>query len=56
MKAGCTTCNGSGYKGRVALYEVMRFPRRLKERVLARRVERRAEASCHRRRMLHLGA
>ena len=23
--AGCKTCNGSGYKGRVALYEVMRF-------------------------------
>jgi type IV pilus assembly protein PilB len=23
--AGCRTCNGSGYKGRVALYEVMRF-------------------------------
>jgi type II secretory ATPase GspE/PulE/Tfp pilus assembly ATPase PilB-like protein len=24
---GCKTCNGSGYKGRVALYEVMRFSR-----------------------------
>ena len=23
--AGCRTCNGTGYKGRVALYEVMRF-------------------------------
>ena len=22
---GCRTCNGTGYKGRVALYEVMRF-------------------------------
>jgi len=32
--AGCTTCNGSGYKGRVALYEVMRFRDDLKERVL----------------------
>jgi type IV pilus assembly protein PilB len=32
--AGCQTCNGSGYKGRVALYEVMRFHDDLKERVL----------------------
>ncbi len=31
---GCTTCNGSGYKGRVALYEVMRFTDSLKELVL----------------------
>jgi type IV pilus assembly protein PilB len=31
---GCTTCNGSGYKGRVALYEVMRFGEQLKEMVL----------------------
>ena len=32
--AGCRTCNGSGYKGRVALYEVMRFNDSLKEMVL----------------------
>jgi type IV pilus assembly protein PilB len=32
--AGCRTCNGSGYKGRVALYEVMRFTDNLKELVL----------------------
>jgi type IV pilus assembly protein PilB len=32
--AGCTTCNGTGYKGRVALYEVMRFHDELKEMVL----------------------
>jgi type IV pilus assembly protein PilB len=31
---GCGTCNGSGYKGRVALYEVMRFNDELKEMVL----------------------
>jgi type IV pilus assembly protein PilB len=31
---GCKTCNGSGYKGRVALYEVMRFSDSLKEMVL----------------------
>jgi type IV pilus assembly protein PilB len=31
---GCRTCNGSGYKGRVALYEVMRFTDNLKEMVL----------------------
>jgi type IV pilus assembly protein PilB len=32
--AGCRTCNGSGYRGRVALYEVMRFSDGLKEMVL----------------------
>jgi len=32
--AGCKNCNGSGYKGRVALYEVMRFTESLKEMVL----------------------
>jgi type IV pilus assembly protein PilB len=32
--AGCQTCNNSGYKGRVALYEVMRFGDELKEMVL----------------------
>jgi type IV pilus assembly protein PilB len=32
--AGCKTCNGTGYKGRVALYEVMRFTETLKEMVL----------------------
>jgi type IV pilus assembly protein PilB len=31
---GCTTCNGSGYKGRTALYEVMRFTDDLRELVL----------------------
>jgi type IV pilus assembly protein PilB len=31
---GCKTCSGSGYKGRVALYEVMRFHENLKEMVL----------------------
>ncbi len=31
---GCRTCNGTGYKGRVALYEVMRFTEGLKEMVL----------------------
>jgi type IV pilus assembly protein PilB len=32
--AGCKTCNHTGYKGRVALYEVMRFNEALKEMVL----------------------
>jgi type IV pilus assembly protein PilB len=32
--AGCRVCNGTGYKGRVALYEVMRFSDSLKEMVL----------------------
>jgi len=31
---GCGTCNGTGYKGRVALYEVMPFTDPLKELVL----------------------
>jgi len=31
---GCGTCNNTGYKGRVALYEVMRFDENLKELVL----------------------
>jgi type IV pilus assembly protein PilB len=31
---GCVTCNNTGYKGRVALYEVMRFHDTLKEMVL----------------------
>ena len=31
---GCKTCNNTGYKGRVALYEVMRFTDNLKEMVL----------------------
>jgi type IV pilus assembly protein PilB len=32
---GCNNCNQTGYKGRVALYEVMPFTDSLKERVLA---------------------
>ena len=32
--AGCNNCNGSGFRGRVALYEVMRFNENLKEMVL----------------------
>jgi type IV pilus assembly protein PilB len=32
--AGCATCSNTGYKGRVALYEVMRFSDDLKEAVL----------------------
>ena len=31
---GCATCNNTGFKGRVALYEVMRFTDDLKELVL----------------------
>ncbi|MFI5299806.1 MAG: type IV-A pilus assembly ATPase PilB [Polyangiales bacterium] len=32
--SGCKLCNGSGYKGRVALYEVMKFTDPLKELVI----------------------
>ena len=32
--AGCKVCSGTGYKGRIALYEVMRFTDNLKEMVL----------------------
>jgi type IV pilus assembly protein PilB len=31
---GCATCGGTGYKGRIALYEVMPFSEGLKELVL----------------------
>ncbi len=31
---GCATCNGTGYKGRIALYEVMPFTESIKELVL----------------------
>jgi type IV pilus assembly protein PilB len=31
---GCDTCNGSGHKGRIALYEVMSMLEPLKELVL----------------------
>jgi type IV pilus assembly protein PilB len=32
--AGCPTCNGSGYKGRVAIYEVMAIDEELKKVIL----------------------
>jgi type IV pilus assembly protein PilB len=32
--AGCETCNGTGYKGRVGLYEVMEVTDELRELVL----------------------
>jgi type IV pilus assembly protein PilB len=32
--AGCKSCNGSGYRGRVALYEVMRFNDAIRELIL----------------------
>ncbi|MBZ0115849.1 MAG: Flp pilus assembly complex ATPase component TadA, partial [Sandaracinaceae bacterium] len=32
--SGCRNCNGTGYRGRVALYEVMPFTEALKEMVL----------------------
>jgi type IV pilus assembly protein PilB len=32
--AGCTTCNGTGYKGRVGLYEVMEITEDLRELIL----------------------
>ena len=31
---GCAVCNGSGYKGRIALYEVMPLKGELKEMIL----------------------
>jgi type IV pilus assembly protein PilB len=31
---GCGTCNGTGYRGRIALYEVMPFTDELKDLVL----------------------
>jgi len=43
---GCNVCNGSGYKGRIAVYEVMMFVDALKELVLqgASSAELKAEA------------
>jgi type IV pilus assembly protein PilB len=32
--AGCTNCNGTGYKGRVGLYEVMEITEELRELIL----------------------
>jgi type IV pilus assembly protein PilB len=32
--AGCTACNGTGYKGRVGLYEVMEISEDLRELIL----------------------
>src|SRR4051812_18418666 len=31
---GCSVCNGTGYKGRIAMYEVMTFTEKLKQLVL----------------------
>jgi type IV pilus assembly protein PilB len=31
---GCGTCNGTGYKGRVGLYEVMEITEELRELIL----------------------
>jgi type IV pilus assembly protein PilB len=44
--AGCERCNGTGYKGRIAVYEVMRFIEPLRDLVLqgASAVELKAEA------------
>ena len=44
--SGCRTCNGTGFKGRVAFYEVMVFGEELKEMVLqgASTAELKAEA------------
>jgi type IV pilus assembly protein PilB len=43
---GCATCNNTGYKGRVALYEVMRFHDSLKEMVLQGASAAELKASC----------
>jgi type IV pilus assembly protein PilB len=34
---GCDTCGGSGYKGRVALYEIMRMTPKVEEAIYARK-------------------
>jgi type IV pilus assembly protein PilB len=43
---GCDACNGTGYKGRIALFEVMRISSRLREMIVngANNEEIRAEA------------
>jgi type IV pilus assembly protein PilB len=53
---GCKTCNNSGYKGRIALYEIMGFYDALKELVLqgASAAELKAEAIRHGMRTLRM--
>ena len=38
---GCTTCNFTGMKGRVAIYEVMPITEELRELILQQRPDRR---------------
>ncbi len=54
--AGCKTCNGGGYKGRIAVYEVMLFLDPLKELVLqsASAAELKTEAIRHGMRTLRM--
>jgi type IV pilus assembly protein PilB len=51
---GCATCNNTGYKGRVALYEVMRFHDDLKEMVLQGASSAELKAAAIKRQMLTL--
>jgi type IV pilus assembly protein PilB len=53
---GCTVCNGTGYKGRIAMYEVMTLSEPLKELVLqgASAAELKAEAIRHGMRTLRM--
>jgi len=51
---GCNTCNGTGYKGRIALYEVMRFADELKEMVLQGASTAELKAGCIKRGMVTL--
>jgi type IV pilus assembly protein PilB len=53
---GCQTCNNTGYKGRVALYEVMRFADDLKEMVLQGASTAELKAACIKRGMFTLRA
>ena len=35
MGEGCSNCSGTGYRGRIAIYEVMRITEELKEFILS---------------------
>jgi type IV pilus assembly protein PilB len=51
---GCSRCNGSGYKGRVGIYSVMRMSELIKEMTVAQAAEAEIEAAARKEGMLTL--
>jgi type IV pilus assembly protein PilB len=52
--AGCDTCNNTGYKGRIALYEVLRVDEEIREMILVRAQSREIKKKAMERGMLTL--